>query len=79
MTRTSRDETFCGICGHLLTRAMIAAEFDGQFIDYADREALEMGFPICDECRRKPLDIDGGGIEAARRRTREIVEESVEE
>lgn len=79
MTRTSRDETFCGICGHLLTRAMIAAEFDGQFIDYADREALEMSFPICDECRRKPLDIDEGGIEAARRRTRETVEESVED
>ena len=79
MTRTSRDETFCGICGHLLTRAMIAAEFDGQFIDYADREALEMSFPICDECRRKLLDIDAGGIEAAKRRTREAVEESVED
>ena len=78
MTRTSRDETFCGICGHLLTRAMIAAEFDGQFIDYVDREALEMSFPICDECRRKLLDIDAGGIEAAKRRTREVVGELVE-
>ena len=54
---------------------MIAAEFDGQFIDYVDREALEMSFPICDECRRKLLDIDAGGIEAAKRRTREVVGE----
>lgn len=74
MDGTKRDETFCGICGHLLTRAMIAAEFDGQFIDYADRESLTLNFPVCDECRRKLPDIDKGGLEAAKRRAREMWE-----
>lgn len=53
MTRTSRGETFCGICGHLLT---------------------PLNFPVCDECRRKLLDIDNGGLEAAKRRAREMSE-----
>lgn len=43
-----------------------------QFIDYADREALTLNFPICDECRRKLLGIDKGGLEAAKRRAREM-------
>jgi len=44
MSETTHEETFCGICGHLLTRLMIAAEFDGKYMDYeaAKRRAREM-------------------------------------
>lgn len=41
MAETKRDETFCGSSGHLLTRAMIAAEFDGKYVDYEAREMSE--------------------------------------
>lgn len=72
MAETTRDETFCGICGHLLTRPMIAAEFDGKFADYEAREVGTMNFAICSECRAKILEIDDGGLDAARRRAREM-------
>ena len=74
MVETSRDETFCGICGHLLTRAMIAAEFDGRYVDYEIHEVGTMNFAICSECRAKILEFDDGGLSAAKRRAREMRE-----
>ena len=74
MAETKRDETFCGICGHLLTRPMIAAEFDGKYMDYEAREVGSMNFAICSECRAKILEIDDGGLDAARRRSWEMSE-----
>lgn len=74
MPTIDNEETFCGICGHLLTRAMIAAEFDGRYVDYVDREVGTMNFAICSECRAKILEIDDGGLEAAKRRAREMSE-----
>ena len=75
MNETTREETFCGICGHLLTRLMIAAEFDGRYVDYEAREVGGMNFAICSECRSKILEIDDGGLDAAKRRAQEMQDE----
>lgn len=74
MSETTHEEAFCGICGHLLTQLMIAAEFDGKYIDYEAREVGTMNFAICSECRAKILEVDNGGLEAAKRRAREMSE-----
>jgi len=66
------DETYCSLCGHLLTKREIAARVDGSLIDFENRDDGEITLVFCSECWSKTNAVLEGGIARARKQWREL-------
>lgn len=62
----------CFRCGHALTQKEICAELQGRYIDFIDRNVMEMDLVLCVDCSNAVKEIMMQGLEPAIKK-RELV------
>jgi len=69
-----KNEYFCNICGMLITNREIGAEFNGECIDYIEKNIDGAHFYICNECYDIIMAIKKGGVKRAKELHKERIE-----
>lgn len=59
------NETFCSVCGFTMPREHIGARLDCEGVNFISRTYVECELIICEECWRKTMAIDDGGMAKA--------------